>query len=150
MSALVQRIAPALTALSENLYLSAIRAGMVSVAPLTIVGGLFTIVAYLPLPGWEARVTPYLQLLQIPVTATFGLLSVFFCFSIAYEFGKQLKQDPIVSASLATLIFLMISIRREDLALNMEALSSKGLFTAILIALLAVRVQKFFTDRNLV
>jgi PTS system cellobiose-specific IIC component len=150
MSAFVQRIAPALTALSENAYLAAIRAGMVSVAPLTIVGGLFMIVAYLPVPGWEARIGPYLQLLQIPVTATFGLLAVFVCFSIAYEFGKQLKQEAIVSASLATLVFLMISLKREDLALNMEALSSKGLFTAIAIALVCVRTQKFFTDRNLV
>jgi PTS system cellobiose-specific IIC component len=150
MSAFVQRIAPALTALAENVYLSAIRAGMVSVAPLTIVGGLFMIVAYLPLPGWEARIAPYLQVLQIPVTATFGLLAVFVCFSIAYEFGKQLKQEAIVSASLATLVFLMISIKREDLTLNMEALSSKGLFTAIIIALVCVRTQKFFNDRNLV
>ena len=52
---------------------SAIRAGMVSVVPLTIIGGLFMIAAYLPVPGWEARVAPYLPLLQIPVTATFGL-----------------------------------------------------------------------------
>src|SRR6478752_575440 len=118
MSSFVKRIAPALPALSENVYLSAIRAGMVSVAPLTIIGGLFMIVAYLPLPGWEARVGPYLQLLQIPVTATFGLLAVFVCFSIAYEFGKKLKQEAIISASLATLVFLMISLKREDLTLN--------------------------------
>jgi PTS system cellobiose-specific IIC component len=150
VSALVQRIAPALTALSDNVYLSAIRAGMVSVAPLTIIGGLFMIVAYLPISGWEARIAPYLQLLQIPITATFGLLAVFVCFSIAYEFGKQLKQEAIVSASLATLVFLMISLKREDLSLNMDALSSKGLFTAIIIALICVRIQKFFTDRNLV
>jgi cellobiose-specific phosphotransferase system component IIC len=39
-----QRLAPALTALSENTYLSAIRAGMVSIVPLTIIGGLFLIV----------------------------------------------------------------------------------------------------------
>src|SRR3954468_1814821 len=94
------RLAPTLTRLSENVYLSAIRAGMVSVAPLTIVGGLFMIIAYLPLPGWEARIAPYLPLLQIPVPATFGLLAVFVCFSIAYAFGKQLQQEAIVSASL--------------------------------------------------
>src|SRR5688572_1694885 len=91
------RMAAMLSALSENVYLSAIRAGMVSVAPLTIVGGLFMIVSYLPLPGWETRIAPYAQLLQIPVTATFGLLAVFVCFAIAYESGKLLKQEAIVS-----------------------------------------------------
>jgi PTS system cellobiose-specific IIC component len=63
-----ERIAPALTRLSENLHLSAIRAGMVAVVPLTIVGGMFMIVAYLPIAGWDARVAPYLPVLQAPVT----------------------------------------------------------------------------------
>ena len=76
-------IVPPLTALSENTYLSAIRAGMVSVVPLTIIGGLFMIISYLPVSGWDKIVAPYLPLLQIPVSATFGLLSVFRLFAIA-------------------------------------------------------------------
>jgi PTS system cellobiose-specific IIC component len=139
-----------LAVLNDNIYLAAIRAGMVSVAPLTIIGGLFMIIAYLPLAGWEERVAPYANLLQIPVTATFGLLAVFVCFSIAYEFGKQLKQEAITSATISTLIFLMISLNLKDQTLNIENLGSKGLFTSILVALICVRVQKFFTDRNLV
>jgi PTS system cellobiose-specific IIC component len=145
-----RQVVPALTALSENTYLSAIRAGMVSVVPLTIIGGLFMIVAYLPITGWDKVVAPYLQLLQIPVTATFGLLSVFVCFAIGYDLGKQLKQEPMVSATVATLIFLMVQIQLKDLTFSMENLGSKGLFTAVLIALASVRVQKFFNDRNMV
>ncbi len=143
-------LVPALMKLSENTYLSAIRAGMVSIVPLTIIGGLFLVATSLPIPGWEARVAPYLQLLQIPVTATFGLLAVFACFFVAYDLGKQLKQEAIVSATMATTVFLMTQINLKDLTLNMDGLGSKGLFTAILIALITVRVQKFFTDKNFV
>jgi PTS system cellobiose-specific IIC component len=143
-------VVPALTTLSENMYLSAVRAGMVAVVPLTIIGGLFLIVAYLPVAGWDARVAPYLPLLQVPVTATFGLLAVVACFSIAYELGKQLKQEAIVSASVATVIFLMLQIDVKYQTFVMNGLGSKGLFTAILIAVVSVRVQKLFTDRNLV
>jgi hypothetical protein len=78
------------------------------------------IIAYLPLKGWEARVAPYMQLLQVPVTATFGLLAVFVCFSIGYDLGQRLKQEAIVSASMATLVFLMISLKLDDLTLNMD------------------------------
>lgn len=145
-----ERVVPALTALSQNTYLSAIRAGMVSVVPLTIIGGVFMIVAFLPVKGWDKTIEPYLQLLQVPVTATFGLLSVFVCFSIGYDLGKQLKQDPMISASMATLIFLLLQLKLEDLAFPMDRLGSKGLFTAVLIALITVRVQKFFTDKNMV
>lgn len=149
-----KHIVPALTALSENTYMSAIRAGMVSVVPLTIIGGFFIIVSYFPITGWEKIVAPYLQLLQVPVTATFGLLAVFVCFAIGYDLGKQLKQEAIVSASMATVVFLMIQLKLgekpEDIAFSMESLGSKGLFTAIIIALISVRVQKFFSDKNFV
>ncbi|HKS38519.1 MAG TPA: PTS transporter subunit EIIC [Verrucomicrobiae bacterium] len=154
------RVLPALTALSENTYLSAIRAGMVSVVPLTIIGGLFMVVSFLPVAGWDKIVKLHLPLLQIPVTATFGMLGVFVCFAIGYDFGKRLKQEGIVSASMATVVFLMIQLNlpkpgmpgqeAEPITYVMDGLGSKGLFTAILIALISVRVQKFFTDRNFV
>ncbi|NLP10856.1 PTS sugar transporter subunit IIC [bacterium] len=149
-----QHIVPPLTALSENTYLSAIRAGMVSVVPLTIIGGVFMIISYLPISGWDNVVAPYLPLLQIPVSATFGLLSVFACFAIAYDLGKQFKQEAIVSATMATLVFLMIQLKvgetAEEIAFSMDSLGSKGLFTAVLIALISVRLQKYFSDKNLV
>jgi PTS system cellobiose-specific IIC component len=199
MTGLLNRyVVPWLTALSENTYLSAIRAGMVSVVPLTIIGGFFMIVTELPVPGWEATVKPYQYLLQIPIRATFGLLAVFVCFAIGYELGKLLKQEPIVSATMAALVFFMIQIKpqaeyvitlrqselasldhaiveslEEDNEISLDAgnlarlesvlvtkdegatfptkgLGSQGLFTAIIIALVSVRVQKFFTDSNLV
>jgi cellobiose PTS system EIIC component len=145
-----QHVVPALTVLSENTYLSAIRAGMVSVVPLTIIGGLFIIVSFMPITGWDKLIAPYLQLLQVPVTATFGLLAVFVCFAIGYDLGKRLHQEAIVSATMATLIFLMIQLQLKEQTFSMDGLGSKGLFTAILIALISVRVQKFFTDKNVV
>jgi cellobiose PTS system EIIC component len=144
------RVAVMLTALGANIYLSAIRAGMVSIVPLTIIGGLFMIVSHPPVSAWDARVAPYRDLLQIPVTATFGLLAVVACFSIAYDLGQRLKQDAMASASMATVTFLLVQLDPNGLAFVMDNLGSKGLFTAILVALVSVHVQKFFTDRELV
>jgi len=143
-------VVPPLTALSENTYMSAIRAGMVAIVPMTILGGFFTIIAQMPIPGWEERVKDYRPLLDVPWAATFGLLSVFVCFSIGYDLGKQLKQEAIVSATMATLVFLLIEIDMKTGKLAMDNLGSNGLFTSILIALITVRVQKFFTDKNIV
>jgi PTS system cellobiose-specific IIC component len=144
------RIAPALTALSDNTYMSAIRAGMVSVVPLTIIGGLFMVVSYLPVPGWEAIVAPWLPLLQIPVTATFGVLGLVVCLAIAHDLGTRLGQEPIVSAAMAVVVFLLIQIEPTDLTFRTPALGSQGLFTAIIVALVVVRTQKLFTDRGIV
>ncbi|MFN0066634.1 MAG: PTS cellobiose transporter subunit IIC, partial [Limisphaerales bacterium] len=59
-------VAP-LNRLSENPYLAAIRAGMVAVVPLTIIGGLFMVFAYLPMPGWEdwLKARGWLSLLEL-------------------------------------------------------------------------------------
>ena len=147
---LSKHVTPALTAVSDNTYMSAIRAGMVSVVPLTIIGGMFTIFAFLPITGWDKIIAPYLPLIQIPVTGTFGLLAVFVCFAIGYDLGKRLQQDAFISASISTLVFLMLQVQMKDQGFSSEGLGSKGIFTAILIAMVCVRVQKFFTDRNLV
>ena len=143
-------VVPALTALSENTYMSAIRAGMVSVVPLTIIGGLFMVVSYLPVPGWETVVAPWLPLLQVPVTATFGLLGLIACVSIAYDLGTRFGLEALMSATMAATIFLLIQIDPGDLTFRTPGLGSQGLFTAILVALIVVRVQKLFTDRGLV
>jgi len=123
---------------------------MVAVVPLTIVGGLFTAICDLPIAGWEHRVGPWLPLLKVPVTATFGLLAVFVCFAIGFDLGQRFKQEAVISASMATLIFLMLQIDREKQTLLMDGLGSGGIFTAILVALCTVGVQKFFTERQLV
>ena len=149
VTALLSRyIVPPLTLLSENTYLSAVRSGMVAIVPLTIIGGLFMVLSYFPAAGWDRFVEPYRALLQLPVTATFGLLALFACLAIGYDLGSRLKQEPSVSAAMATLVFLLIQIRPEDQRLSMDGLGSAGLFTAILVAVIVVRVQKFFTDRR--
>ena len=143
-------LVPFLTALSENVYMSAIRTGMVTVVPLTIIGGMFMVFSYLPVPGWEARIEKHLPLLQVPVTATFGMLAVFVCFAIAYDLGKRFKQEAITSGVLATVVFLLIQVDVKEQTLTMAGLGSQGLFTAILVALVSVRVQKFMMDHGAV
>jgi PTS system cellobiose-specific IIC component len=151
LTALLNRhVVPVLTALSENTYMSAIRAGMVSVVPLTIIGGLFLVISCLPIPGWTTRVEPWLPLLQVPVTATFGILGLIACLSIAYDLGRRLQQEALVSATMAATVFLLIQIEPADLTFRTPGLGSQGLFTAIIVALVVVRVQKLFTDHGIV
>jgi PTS system cellobiose-specific IIC component len=147
---MIERLTAALGRLDRNRYLAAMRAGMVAVVPLTIVGGLFMIVTNLPLPGWNAIVAPYLRLLQIPVTATFGVLAIVACAAIAYELGKSFGQDAFASATTAVVVLLLISLDPASQTFPPDALGSRGLFTAILVAIVAVRIQKLFTDHDLV
>jgi len=141
---------PRLTAFGDNPALAAVRAGMVAVVPLTIIGGLFMVLNHLPLPGWEQRLATLRPLLEVPVTATFGLLAVFVCFAIAHDFAGRLGLDAAGSALLATLCFLLLQLDPATQSPRPAGLGSAGLFTAIIIALVAVRVKAWFVARNLV
>ncbi len=141
---------PRLTAFGDIPALSAVRAGMVAVVPLTIIGGLFMVLNHLPLPGWEERLAAVKPILEVPVTATFGLLAVFVCFAIAHDFASRLALDAAGSAVLATLCFLLLQVNPKDQTLNAATLGSAGLFTAIVVALVSVRVKAWFVARNLV
>jgi len=105
-------------------------------------------------PGWNSLVAPLLPLLKIPVAATFGLLSVFVCFSISHELARKSNLEGLSAALTAVLVFLMIHLSLDSHTgipeLSIESLGTSGLFTAIIIAICSVRVQKFFYDRNIV
>ena len=88
-------VVPPLTRVSENTYLSAIRAGMVATVPFTIIGSVFLITSYLPITGWDAIIEPYRPLLEVPVTATFGILSVIVCLSISYDLARRVLPSPL-------------------------------------------------------
>jgi PTS system cellobiose-specific IIC component len=140
----------ALAGVGENAEVSAVRAGMVAIVPLTIVGGLFTVIAYLPVPGWEERVAPYLPLLEVPVAATFGILGLAACLAVAYDLARRHRQEPLVGIALALVVFVLLQVDPATRTLAPERLGSEGLFTAILVAIVSVRAQKFLADRRLV
>ena len=144
------KLVPVLDRITENKYLSSIRAGMVATVPFTIAGSIFMIICYFPVGGWDKIVAPYEKLLTIPVNATFGVLGIIVTFSIAYDFSKRFKMDAVTSALVAAIAFLLISIDPETGSLNMDALGVQGLFTGIIIAFLSVHVQKFLNEKNLV
>ena len=147
-------IIPSLQFLDTNPYLSSVRSGMVAIVPPLIIGSLFILIANFPVPGWNAIIAPYLPLLKIPVSATYGLISVYVCLAISYDLGRLKGDDPLSCAIIAVLIFLMIHLvpagTSGDYTLSMESLGSIGMFTAIIIALVTVPVKIFLTNKKLV
>jgi len=145
-----RRTMAVLTAAGDNAYLSAVRTGMVTIVPLTILGGLFMALAFLPIPGYEERIKGWLPLLDIPVQATFGMLAVLACLAVASDLAQRLKLEPLPASVTAVVAFLLLQLKPGGEGLVMQGLGSAGLFTAILVALVSVRVQRLFSDLGLV
>ena len=138
------------TALADSPIPAAIRAGVVAVVPLTIVGGLFMLLAHPPLPALERAIAPWAPLLEIPVTATFGVLALFVTLAVAHDLGRRRGQDRLSSVVLAGVSFLLVSLDPASASLRMEALGSAGILTAILVAVIAVEVQALMARKGVV
>ena len=149
-SGALERLAARITALAEAPIPSAIRAGVVAVVPLTIVGGLFMLLAHPPHPALEKAVAPWQTLLEIPVTATFGLLALFVALATAHDLAERRGQDRLSGVVLAGASFLLVSLDPATGSLDMARLGSAGILVAILVAVVAVEVQGLLARRGAV
>lgn len=145
-----RRLAERLAAFAERPVMASIRGGVAAVVPLTIVGGLFMLLANPPLPALERLLAPWADLLRIPVTATFGILGLFVCLAVAHELGGRRGQDPLSSTILAGTSFLLLAVDPQSGRLSPEPLGSQGILMAILVGVVAVEIQSLLARRGLV
>jgi PTS system cellobiose-specific IIC component len=145
-----RRLARLISDFAERPIMASIRGGVAAVVPLTIVGGLFMLLANPPLPALERLLAPWADLLRIPVTATFGILGLFVCLAVAHELGGRRGQDPLSSTILAGASFLLLAVDPQSGRLAPEPLGSQGILVAILVGVVAVEVQALLARRGLV
>ncbi|MFD2307101.1 PTS sugar transporter subunit IIC [Enterococcus termitis] len=160
---LAMRLLPIANAIGNQRHLQAIRNGLISILPLTIVGSFFTILLNLPIPGYSEMIAPYLAALDVPFRFTVGLMSLYAAFTIGSFLGNTYKLDKITSGFLSMLATLLMVVpvnlqEGVDVAGNAVAggryipitpLGSQGLFGAIVAALISVEIYRFTKEKNL-
>lgn len=146
----VTAFADHVTAWTDTPILAAIRTGVVAVVPLTIVGGLFVLLANPPVPAWEAGLGRYRELLQVPVAVTFGALALFVCLAVAHDLAVRRGLDPLAATLPAVAAFLLLAVDPASGSLAPGPLGAQGILTAILVAVAAVELQRWLARKRLV
>lgn len=160
---LAMKLLPLANAIGNQRHLQAIRNGLISIFPLTIVGSFFTILLNLPIPGYTELVAPYLQILDVPFRFTVGLMSLYASFTIGSFLGNTYKLDKITSgflSMLATLLMVVPVNLQEGIDtvgaavaggryIPITPLGAQGLFGAIVGALISVEIYRFTKEKNL-
>ena len=142
------KIIPVLLKVGQNKRLTAIRNGLSITIPFTIIGSLFLIIGNLPIQAWLDFVSPYSEILNAPVSVTFGMLGLISAIGIGYYMGKELGVEPISNAVITAVSFLLATLSEEN-TINIESLGAVGMFTAIIVALFTVEVYRFFVRRHI-
>lgn len=149
-----EKLIPVAMKFSANKILIAIRDGLSYTMILAIVGSIFMLIASLPIPGWPEWLDKVgvSQYLWQGVDGTFNLLGLLASFTVAYSYAKQCKQEGIGVGILSFCSFLIVTPlikTKTSSGIDMAYMGAKGMFTAVVIALVSVRIYKFFIDRDI-
>lgn len=142
------RFMPFAGKLAEQRHLKALREGIVAVMPLLLIGSLFLIIAYPPIESLDKAIEPFRNDLLKVSRATFGIMALAASFSIAYSLAASYRLDSLASGIISISAFLLSVPAAKDGGLATEWLGSKGLFVAMVLALLAVEIQRTFINKN--
>lgn len=161
-------LAGPMSKLANQPYIKAIRDGMVSTIPLTIVGSLFLIIAFPPVPqAWKESmalfqwITKNIGNILLPFRLSMGLIGIFAVYNTAYSLAKQYKLDGVSGGTLALIGYFLtltpkVAVTAGEVAdplgwvLPMQYLGAQGLFGGMIIALIAVEILKVFIKHNLI
>lgn len=148
-------------------HLSALKDGIILTMPLIIIGSLFLVLAFLPIPGYNEFMAgvfgaEWMAKLTYPVGVTFDIMALIACFGIAYRLAEKYGVDALSSGAIAVAAFLLatpyqIAFTPEGAAeavmvggIPIALMGSKGLFVAMLIAMFSTEIYRLIIQRNIV
>lgn len=145
--------------LSQSPAFGTISVGMGGTMGLIMIGAVVQIICALGglAFGWKAG-DPIYDLLYMPYELTMGLLGLFMSFTLAYNYAKRLGVKATIQSGFTSMVcFILVcsplistttATGQVIRSLNISSLGANGIFCAILIGLLSVRITKFAVDHN--
>ncbi|WP_026692367.1 PTS cellobiose transporter subunit IIC [Peribacillus kribbensis] len=162
------RVMPAAGRIAAQRHLQALRDGIILTMPLIIVGSLFLILGYLPIPGYADFMAgifgdAWLTKLTYPVGATFDIMALIAAFGIAYRLAEKYNVDALTAGAISVAAFLLATPYQVPFtpegaskavmvggAIPSALMGSKGLFVAMLIAMLSTEIYRFIIQKNII
>ena len=167
-AALEKYLMPVAVKIQNQKHLGSIRDGIVLTLPLIIIGSLFLIIAFLPIPHYTDFMADvfgkaWQEKLTYPVNATFDIMALIACIGVAYHLAKRYEVDGITAGVTAVAAFFLILPQAMDFVpacakqsvhvtgiMPMVSLGSEGLFVALIVALLSTEIYRFFIQKRIV
>ncbi len=165
---LENKVMPVAARIAGQRHLQALRDGLILTMPLIIVGSIFLILGFLPIPGYEdfmARTfgDAWLTKLLYPVGATFDIMALIAGFGIAYRLAEKYGVDALSAGAISVAAFLLatpyqVSFLAEGAteavlvggAIPAALMGSKGLFVAMIIAMVSTEIYRFIIQKKII
>ena len=155
---LEEKLVPVAAWIAENKYVNGIRRAFIMMMPLLMIGSLFLMITAFPLPAYQRGMASLLgenwkDIFDIPVSATFNLIALFVSFLVAQQLAKQFELDSIAVGLLSLASFLILTplgnTSEFGQVITFTWLGSKGMFVAMVIGVVTVKIFHFFVKRDI-
>jgi PTS system cellobiose-specific IIC component len=165
---LEQKVMPVAARIGAQRHLLALRDGLIATMPFMIIGSFFLILANFPITGyaqWMSSIfgASWKNSLNYPVDATYNIMSLIAAFAVAYRLAESYKVDKLSAGTISVSAFLLTTPfnflfkaagAKEAVmvtgALSKAFLSSKGLFVALLIAIISTEIYRWFVQKEII
>ena len=155
---LEEKLVPVAAWIAENKYVNGIRRAFIMMMPLLMIGSIFLMITAFPLPAYQRGMASLLgenwkDIFDIPVSATFNLIALFVSFLVAQQLAKQFELDSIAVGLLSLASFLILTplgnTSEFGQVITFTWLGSKGMFVAMVIGVVTVKIFHFFVKRDI-
>jgi len=162
-----EKVMPVAGKLAEQRHLKAVKDGLILSLPLIIIGSVFLIISYIPVPGYDEFMAKifgdmWRTKLLYPVGVTFDLMAVFVSFGVAYHLANAYEVDALSAGAISLASFLLVTPYRVMFtppgmeqtfavsAIPKNLMGSEGMFVAMIIALISTEIYRIVIQRNIV
>lgn len=159
---LEKHLMPIAGKIAEQKHLGAMRDGMLMAMPLLIVGSVFLILGFIPIPGYSDFMAKtfgdaWLAKITLPVGATFNLMAIFANVGIAYKLCEKYKVEPLLGGLISLAAFILVSPNTIKVGEQVVGgviptglMGGQGLFVAMLMAIISAEIYRFLIQKNIV
>jgi len=153
------KLMPLAGRLAQQRHLGAIRDGYISFMPFIIVGSILLVISSFPSDSYKAFMASIFgeqwgSTIEIPFNAIFSTMALFISYLVAYRLAERHDIDKSSAGILSLSCFLILTPFSVDAhgaaVIPMEWIGSKGLFVAMLGAIVWTETFTLFLRRNIV
>lgn len=157
-----RKLLPLANKMSSWRYLKAIRDSFLTLLPISLTGGIASVLGAAPFPKEEAEGFLYLWavfaenanfILTWINTVTIGGLSLYFGIGITYYLCRHYKINPFTPLLVNIVGFLMLVVGPQELGwagtiADLSYIGGKGLVPAMIVSIFTVEAYRFLTNKN--
>jgi len=139
--------------LEANPQMAAVRRGMMTLIPVTLVGAIPILFWQLPgipnMPTWFADACNYIAKITNPIYfASFGLMGLYVAAFTGYYYAKERKVWDIGGIIASIMAFVLVAtLTNATGGQDLSYFGGTGIFTALVFSLLAVEIMHIFVNK---